>query len=188
MALAILLARDFLIRGIVPLLFVAFLLPGLAYGIAAKAIRSDKDVARMMGQAMAGMGTYVALAFVAAQFLAWFNWSNLGLILAVKGAAACFSGRRWNRCWASKSFSGWRSGAVAGKCADGRREAALATGHRILGERLQARMGAAAVGAGPGHRFNRRRASNDSASTMATSNNIASSTVQASCIWNRPRW
>jgi aminobenzoyl-glutamate transport protein len=32
------------------------------------------------------MGAYIVLAFVAAQFVAFFNWSNLGLITAVKGA------------------------------------------------------------------------------------------------------
>jgi aminobenzoyl-glutamate transport protein len=80
-------ARSVLIPGMVPILFVVFLVPGIVYGVAAGTIRSDRDVARMMGQAMAGMGTYVALAFVAAQFLAWFNWSNLGVILAIRGAA-----------------------------------------------------------------------------------------------------
>ena len=36
-----------------PLLFFCFLLPGLAYGIAAKTIRNDHDVAKMMGKTMA---------------------------------------------------------------------------------------------------------------------------------------
>ena len=40
----------------------------------------------MMGKAMSSMGGYLALAFAASQFIAYFGYSNLGTILAVKGA------------------------------------------------------------------------------------------------------
>jgi aminobenzoyl-glutamate transport protein len=40
----------------------------------------------MMGDTMASMGAYVVLAFVAGQFVAYFNWTHLGAITAVKGA------------------------------------------------------------------------------------------------------
>jgi aminobenzoyl-glutamate transport protein len=72
---------------IVPLLFVLFLIPGVAYGIATGAVKSDRDVARMMGEAMASMGMYIVLAFFAAQFVKWFDWSNLGFLIAMRGAA-----------------------------------------------------------------------------------------------------
>ncbi len=75
-------------RALVPLLMLFFLLMGLAYGVAAGTIRSDRDVVRMMSEAMATMGPYIVLAFAAAQFVAYFAWSNLGLILAVAGADA----------------------------------------------------------------------------------------------------
>ena len=42
----------------------------------------------MMAEAMKDMGYYLVLAFAAAHFVALFNWSNLGLISAVHGAAA----------------------------------------------------------------------------------------------------
>jgi aminobenzoyl-glutamate transport protein len=77
-----------LFAGLVPLMAVGFFLPGLVYGVLAGTIRSDKDVARMAGDTMATMGSYVVLAFVAAQFIAYFSWTNLGTILAVKGAGA----------------------------------------------------------------------------------------------------
>ena len=51
-----------------------------------KSLRSDKDLAKMMSDTMASMGAYVVLAFIAGQFVAYFNWSNLGAITAVKGA------------------------------------------------------------------------------------------------------
>jgi aminobenzoyl-glutamate transport protein len=72
---------------IVPILFVMFLLPGIAYGIAAKVIRSDRDVARMMGASMSSMGMYIVLAFFAAQFVEWFKQSNIGLMLAIEGVS-----------------------------------------------------------------------------------------------------
>jgi aminobenzoyl-glutamate transport protein len=40
----------------------------------------------MLGKAMATMGPYIVLAFVAAQMIAYFSWSNLGPIIAIKGA------------------------------------------------------------------------------------------------------
>jgi len=70
---------------IVPLLFLAFLVPGVAYGVSVGEIRSDKDVARMMGETMGGMGSYLVLAFFAAQFIAWFGYSGLGEMLAIAG-------------------------------------------------------------------------------------------------------
>lgn len=72
--------------AIVTLLMLAFLLVGLAYGWVAGTIRSDRDVARMSADAVAVLGSYIVLAFAAAQFVAWFGWSNLGLILAIQGA------------------------------------------------------------------------------------------------------
>lgn len=71
---------------IVPLLFVLFLLPGIAYGIVTGSIRNDRDAAHMMGQSMASMGMYIVLAFFAAQFVEWFKHSNLGLLIALQGA------------------------------------------------------------------------------------------------------
>lgn len=65
---------------------VAFMLCGLAYGIATRSVRSDRDVSRMMAETMATMGNYIVLAFFAAQALALFEWSQLAPILAVEGA------------------------------------------------------------------------------------------------------
>ena len=72
--------------SIVPLMFIIFFIAGLVYGIITKSIKGDKDAADMTAEAMASMGGYIILSFVAAQFVAYFNWSNLGLIVAVTGA------------------------------------------------------------------------------------------------------
>ncbi len=73
------------VESVVPLLFFSFLSLGLAYGIAAGAIRSDRDLAKMMGRTMADMGPYIVMAFFAAQFVEFFRYSKLGEMLAIKG-------------------------------------------------------------------------------------------------------
>ncbi|MDP1776504.1 MAG: AbgT family transporter, partial [Moraxellaceae bacterium] len=61
-----------LLRSLVVLLFLLFALMGLAYGIAAGSIRSDRDAVRLMSEAMSDMSAYIVLALFAAIFLALF--------------------------------------------------------------------------------------------------------------------
>ncbi|MDW3099732.1 MAG: AbgT family transporter [Alphaproteobacteria bacterium] len=75
-----------LMRSLVSLMFIAFLVAGIAYGVTTRVIASDKDVVRMMADAMSDLGVYIVLAFIAAHFIAMFSWSNLGIISAVVGA------------------------------------------------------------------------------------------------------
>jgi aminobenzoyl-glutamate transport protein len=72
--------------GLVPTIMLFFLIPGLAFGIAAGSVKNDKDVVSFMSKAMSSMGGYLVLAFVAAQFVAYFSFTKLGIILAVSGA------------------------------------------------------------------------------------------------------
>lgn len=74
-------------ESIVPLLMILFLACGIAFGRKAGSIRSSSDVAKMSSETMATMGSYIVLAFVAAQFIAYFQWSNIGLIFAISGAS-----------------------------------------------------------------------------------------------------
>ena len=41
-----------------------------------------------MAESMKTLGVYIVLCFFAAQFVAYFKWTNLGLIFAIKGAGA----------------------------------------------------------------------------------------------------
>jgi aminobenzoyl-glutamate transport protein len=75
-----------LLSSIVALMLFVFFLPGLVYGLVTGQVKSDKEVAAMTSETMGSMGAYIVLAFVAAHFIAFFNWSNLGLILAITGA------------------------------------------------------------------------------------------------------
>lgn len=81
------LLRSPFMRSIVAIIFLVGALCGLAYGLGAGTIRSDADVMKGMGRAMSTLGEYLVLVFFAAQFVAYFDWTNLGLILAVQGAS-----------------------------------------------------------------------------------------------------
>ena len=76
-----------LMKSIVPLIFFLFLIPGLVYGIMIGKIRSTKEFVEGMSKAMSGMGYYLVIMFFIAQFIYAFGQSNLGILLAVKGAA-----------------------------------------------------------------------------------------------------
>ena len=75
-----------LMSGIVALIFGSSALMGLAYGLAAGTIRSDGVAMKGMARSMETLGGYLVLVFFAAQFVKFFEWTNLGLIFAVKGA------------------------------------------------------------------------------------------------------
>jgi len=65
-----------------------FLASGWAYGRKAGSISSHRDVVKMMANGLEATAPYLVMAFFAAHFIALFSWSNLGPILAIKGAQA----------------------------------------------------------------------------------------------------
>jgi aminobenzoyl-glutamate transport protein len=73
-------------RSIVAWIFIFFLVTGFAYGRVVGTMKNDRDVIDGMASAISTLGLYVVLVFFAAQFVAFFGWSNLGLITAVTGA------------------------------------------------------------------------------------------------------
>lgn len=75
-----------LIRGVVAILFISSAIMGITYGVVTGSYKSDADVAKGMASSIKTLSTYIVIVFFAAQFVAYFKWSNLGIILAVKGA------------------------------------------------------------------------------------------------------
>jgi aminobenzoyl-glutamate transport protein len=73
--------------GIIIGILLFFLLPALVYGIIVGTVKNDKDMMGHIIKSMSGMGSYIVLVFFAAQFVYFFNYSNLGLIIAIKGAS-----------------------------------------------------------------------------------------------------
>ncbi|KGQ30241.1 aminobenzoyl-glutamate transporter [Gallibacterium genomosp. 2] len=74
------------LKSIVVFIFVLFAIPGIIYGMVVKSIRNDKDVVNAMAEIMSSLGLYLVIIFFAAQFIAFFSWTNIGQIIAVKGA------------------------------------------------------------------------------------------------------
>lgn len=75
------------LKGIVVYIFITFAIPGFVYGKITGSMKNDRDVIDAMAKSMSSMGLYIVLVFFAAQFVAFFKWTNLGTVLAVKGAA-----------------------------------------------------------------------------------------------------
>lgn len=74
------------LHGIVVFIFVFFAIPGYLYGKITGSLKNNQDVVDAMSHAMSSLSIYIVLVFFAAQFTAFFNWSNLGSVMAVSGA------------------------------------------------------------------------------------------------------
>jgi len=88
------LLRSPMLSSVVAIIFLYGVIVGVTYGVAARTIKSDTDVIRGMGQSMSTLGVYLVLTFFAAQFVAFFTWTQLGLIFAVEGAGMLDAGRQ----------------------------------------------------------------------------------------------
>ncbi len=80
------LLRSPFMEGIVGIIFLSAGIMGIAYGLGAGTFKNDSDVIKGMGKSMETLGIYIVLVFFAAQFVAYFKWTNLGLIFAIEGA------------------------------------------------------------------------------------------------------
>ncbi|MBN1599261.1 MAG: AbgT family transporter [Bacteroidales bacterium] len=75
------------IKGVVAFIFIVGAICGIVFGLTTGRFKNDTDVMKGMENAMTTLASYLVLVFFAAQFVAFFKWSNLGIIFAIKGAA-----------------------------------------------------------------------------------------------------
>jgi aminobenzoyl-glutamate transport protein len=75
-----------IMQSIVPIIFILFVVPGIIYGYMVGKFKKTKDVVESMTKSMEGMAYYVVISFFAALFIDAFGKSNLGALLALKGA------------------------------------------------------------------------------------------------------
>jgi aminobenzoyl-glutamate transport protein len=75
-----------LLQGVVPIIFLFFVTVAVAYGVTVGKITRAGDVPNLMGEAVRDMSGFIVLIFAAAQFIAYFEYSNLGTWFAVNGA------------------------------------------------------------------------------------------------------
>lgn len=75
-----------LMRSIVPLIFILFLIPGVVYGYMSGTFKNSKDLVKTKTKAMESMSYYIVMAFFCALFIDAFSKSNIGILIALKGA------------------------------------------------------------------------------------------------------
>jgi aminobenzoyl-glutamate transport protein len=75
-----------LMQAMIPLLLLLTLVPSIAYGMVAGTLRSHRDVVEGMATTMSSMGYYIVMVFFAALFTKAFADSNIGALVALKGA------------------------------------------------------------------------------------------------------
>ncbi len=75
-------------NGLIAAVMVVFLFTGAAYGYGVGKMKSLADVIKAIEKTMAGLGGLVFLFVVLSQFVAYFNYTNIGSIMAVKMANA----------------------------------------------------------------------------------------------------
>jgi aminobenzoyl-glutamate transport protein len=72
--------------GIIPIIFLFFVTVGVTFGASMKKINKVSDVPELMTDSIRDMAGYIVLVFAIAQFIAYFNWSNLSTLIAVNSA------------------------------------------------------------------------------------------------------
>lgn len=77
---------TYLFKSIIPIIILIFFFPGLVYGKISGSIKDSKDIVEMLNSGMITMSSYIVIAFAAGQFLHYFSWSDLDIVIAVKGA------------------------------------------------------------------------------------------------------
>lgn len=75
-----------IIEGIIAMLFLVAGSMGIVYGAVTGKYKNDGDVVKGMTISLKTIANYMVLVFFAAQFVAYFKWSNLGIIFAISGA------------------------------------------------------------------------------------------------------
>ena len=58
-----------------------FIITGIAYGIGAKTISSDKDLIHKLGKKLSSLGMLLVMIFFASQFVSIFKESNIGTVI-----------------------------------------------------------------------------------------------------------
>jgi aminobenzoyl-glutamate transport protein len=80
------LAESPFIEGIAMVVAILFGVTGTVYGMRSGAIKGPADVPRLMGEGIRQMAPVLVLFFAIAQFLAYFDWTRIGDVLAVESA------------------------------------------------------------------------------------------------------
>jgi aminobenzoyl-glutamate transport protein len=85
---AALIGNSPFMNGLIAVIMVLFLTTGAAYGIGSGSMKNLTDIIKAIEKALSSLGGLIFLFLIISQFVAYFNYSNMGTILAVKMADA----------------------------------------------------------------------------------------------------
>jgi aminobenzoyl-glutamate transport protein len=71
-------------NGLIGAIMILFLVTGSAYGFGAGTIKNVTQIIKAIEKAVTGLGGTIFLLFILSQFVAYFTYTNLGTILALK--------------------------------------------------------------------------------------------------------
>jgi aminobenzoyl-glutamate transport protein len=71
-------------NGLIALIMVLFLATGAAYGLGAKTMSGMTDIIKAIEKSLSSLGPLLLLFLIISQFVAYFNYTNMGTILALK--------------------------------------------------------------------------------------------------------
>jgi len=74
------------LRGFITLLFFITATAGAVYGFTVGKFKKAADIITGMNDSFKTLVAFLVLVFFAAQFVAYFKWSNLGMLVAINGA------------------------------------------------------------------------------------------------------
>jgi aminobenzoyl-glutamate transport protein len=74
------------LTGIAVVLAVAFLIVGAVYGRTVGTVTTGRDIPDQMAKGLREMAPILVLFFAISQFLAYFKWTGVGEVLAIRGA------------------------------------------------------------------------------------------------------
>lgn len=70
-------------NGLIAVIMLMFLVAGAGYGLGAGTIRTATEVIKAMEKSLSGLGSLILLFLVLSQFVAYFNYTNIGTLLAL---------------------------------------------------------------------------------------------------------
>lgn len=75
-----------LITDIAGPIALAFLLAGVAFGVVSGSVRRPSDIPELMSAGIRDIAPLLVLLAAAAQFIAFFSWTNIGSLIAISGS------------------------------------------------------------------------------------------------------
>lgn len=73
-------------NGLIAVIMVLFMVTGAAFGFGAGTFKGINDIIKAMEKAIGNLGSLIFLLLIISQFIAYFNYTNMATILAVKMA------------------------------------------------------------------------------------------------------